>query len=354
MFKKSVLVSMLAALMIVATACGSSGGGSGGSGGTSGGASGSGENQGQPSSVTVRIAHVSSEDTSIHQAMLHFKEIAEEKSEGRIKVEVFPNAALGTSREQVEQVQAGLIEMVNADMDTLSSFVDSVSVLSFPYLLPTNSEELFKLLDDNLFDTVSQHFADKGFKFFGFESLGYKVMTSNEAPIRSPEDLKGLKMRVLPSEVLTTQYEGWGAQPVAVDYTELYTALQTGVVSAQENPLEAIYTMKFYEVQKYLSLTNHANRILTLVANRDWFEGLDPDLQEIVAEAGLAATRFQREVAAKEYEDYYNKLSEVLEINELTEEGLEKFKAASEPLYDKLLKTDSQKQLFDVIRSYHQ
>lgn len=353
MFRKGFFALMLAVLMVFAAACGSSGGSSatGSSSGTS--ASGGGGGDDKKSTHSIRIAHVSSEETSIHQAMLRFKEIAEEKSEGRLKVEVFPNAALGTSREQVEQVQAGLIEMVNADMDTLSSFVDSVSLFSFPFLLPTESEELFRVLDEGLFDKVSEHFEEKGFKFFGFESLGYKVMTSNESPIHSPDDLKGLKMRVLPSEVLTAQYEGWGAQPVAVDYTELYTALQTGVVSAQENPLEAIYTMKFYEVQKYLSLTNHANRVLTLISNKDWFEALDPELQEIVAEAGFAATQYQREVAAKEYDDYYAKLSEELEINELTEEGKQKFIEASEPLYEKLIKTDKQRELFELIRSLH-
>jgi len=352
MEKRAIVAVMLSLLMIFAAACGSSGEKAGSSSGTGGSTSpAGGGGSGKP--VKVRIAHVSSETTSIHQAMLRFKEIAEEKSGGRIEVEVHPNATLGTSREQVEQVQAGLIEMVNADMDTLSSFVDSVAALSFPFLLPTTSGELFDLLDNKLFNTVSQHFEEKGFKFFGFESLGYKVITNNDRPIQSPDDLKGMKLRVLPSEVLTIQYEGWGAQPVAIDYTEVYTALQTGVVSGQENPLEAIYTMKFHEVQKYMSMTNHANRILTLLANLDWFNGLDPELREIVNEAGLAATRYQRELAAKEWNDYFEKLSAALEVNELTEEGLRQFKTASEPLYEKMLKTDKQRQLFDEIRSLY-
>lgn len=336
MFKKGFLIMIVAAITFIVAACGSSTGS---------------EVDGE-SSNTIRVSITTSEDTSLGQAVVKFKEIVEEKSEGKLKVEIFPDSQLGTARELTEQVQSGTIEMVTTDMTTMSSFVDSTSLFAFPYLLPTESEELFTLLNDNLFDVVSEQFSDNGFQFLGFQSLGYMGITSNEGAIQSPKDMEGLKMRVLPSEILTAQYEGWGAEPIPVDLVELYTALQTGIVSAQENPLELIYSMKFHEVQKYLSLTNHANRILALTANKTWFDGLVPELQEIVTQAGLEATEYQRELAESEYDNYLTKLDETLEVNELSEEGLAEFKAISEPMYDGLLKTDNQKQLYELIESY--
>lgn len=341
MYKKGFLIIIFAAITLIIAACGSSTGTSTGNG-----------EKGEGSSQTIRVSVSTSKDTSLVKALNKFKEIVEEKSEGRLKVQVFPDAQLGTAREQTEQVQSGTIEMVTQDMTTFSSFVDSTSLFAFPYLLPTKSDELFTMLNEHLFDKVSDQFANNGFKFLGFQSLGYMAITSNEGPINSPDDMKGLKMRVLPSEVLTAQYEGWGSEAIPVDLVELYTALQTGIVSAQENPLELIYSMKFHEVQKNMTLTNHANRILALAANKAWFDGLDPELQEIVVQAGSEATQYQREIAAKDYDTYLAKLDETLEVNELTEEGLAKFKTISEPLYKKLIKTDNQKQLFEAIKSY--
>lgn len=340
MYKKGLLVIIIATITFIIAACGSSAGTSTDSGG-----------EGESSSQTIRLSTSTSQDSSMTKALFKFKDIVEEKSEGRLKVQVFPDAQLGTAREQVEQVQSGTIEMVSQDMATYSSFVDATSLFSFPYLLPTDAKEFETLFNEHLFEPVSEQFEQNGFKFLGFESFGYMAITSNEGPINSPEDIKGLKMRVLPSEVLTAQYQGWGAEAIPVDLVELYTALQTGIVSAQENPLEMIYTMKFYEVQKYLSLTNHANRVLGIIANKDWFDGLDSDLQEIVTQAGLEATQYQRELAAEEYDNYLAKLDEALEVNELTEEGLAAFKEISEPLYEKLIKTENQRELFEVIQT---
>ena len=301
---------------------------------------------------TIRVSVPASKDTSLVKAIDTFKEEVEEKSEGKLTVEIFPDNQLGTSREQTEQVQSGTIEMVTTDMTTLSSFIDATSVFAFPYLLPTDSDKLEELFESEVANIVDEEASKNGFKFLGFQSLGYMGITSSEKPITSPADFKGLKMRVIPSEVLTAQYKAWGANPVPVDFVEIYTALQTGIVSAQENPLEIIYSMKFHEVQKYMSLLNHSNRVSALLANKTWFDSLPADLQTIVEEASFEATKAQRELAVSEFDSYLEKISESLEVNQLAESEIEEFKKITEPIYGDLIQSDSQQKLFDAIKSF--
>lgn len=335
--KKYLLLTVMLVMSLILTACGSSGGG---------GSSASAKAQ------TIRVSVPASKDTSLVKAIETFKEIVEEKSEGALTVEIFPDSQLGTSREQTEQVQSGIIEMVTTDMTTLSSFVDATSVFAFPYLLPTEASKLEELFESDIVTMIDEETSNNGFKFLGFQSLGYMGVTTSDKPITSPKDFKKLKMRVIPSEVLTAQYKAWGADPVPVDFVEIYTALQTGVVSAQENPLEIIYSMKFHEVQKYMSLLNHSNRVSALLANKSWFDNLPADLQTIVEEASLEATKAQRELAASEFNDYLEKISESLEVNQLSGAEIDEFKKITEPIYADLIQSDSQQKLFDVIQSF--
>lgn len=337
MLKKVINISLLLIISILLTACSSSNSSAG---------------KASADSQTIRVSVPASKDTSLVKAIDKFKEIVEEKSEGQLTVEIFPDSQLGTSREQTEQVQSGTIEMVTTDMTTLSSFIDAVSVFAFPYLLPTESKELFSLFEGDLFDKVAEEANKNNFEFLGFQSLGYMGITTSDGPIHSPSDFRGMKMRVIPSEVLSAQYKAWGAEPVPVDFVEIYTALQTGVVSAQENPLEIIYSMKFHEVQEYLSLLNHSNRVSALLANKGWYDSLTPELQKIVTEASAEATKLQRELADSEYDTYLEKISEFLEVNELTADEVNEFVKITEKIYDDLITTDNQQKLFDIISSF--
>lgn len=304
------------------------------------------------SSQVIRVSHQDASDTSTSRAFDKFKEIVEEKTNGEVEVEIYPNGQLGTLRESTEQVQGGTIEVTEADMTTLSSFVDSTGVLALPFLLPTENDELWELLHGEVWNTLQGHMHENKMHMLGYFGLGYKAFTNSEKPIHSPEDIKGLKVRIIPSKVMELQYETWGASPIPVDYGELYTSLQTGVVEAQENPLESIEATSLYEVQKYMTLMNHTNLIMGVVVNKDWFDSLEPELQEIVTEAGEEATAMQREITEEESAELMEFLAEHLEINELTDEEVEEFRDVTVPIYDELVETDQEKELLEVIQSH--
>lgn len=301
----------------------------------------------------MMIAAQGTEETSVYRGLNKFAELIEEKTTGQIIGEVYPNGQLGSLREQTESVQSGTVHMAQTDMQTMSSFVDSTAIFNLPYLLPTDWDEYYDIaLEPELFEIVQSQMHENGFHLLGYPGLGFKAITTNTGPIHSPEDLNGVQIRIVPSEVLIKQYETWGAEPVPVDYSELYSALQTGVVSAQENPFESIYTSALHEVQDYMTVTNHAQQIQVIIVNKDWYDSLDSELQDALDEAGREAMEYQRELAKEEAEEF-KKLIEAegdLEVNELTEEEITVFRELSEPFYEEFAVSEYQIELLEAIQ----
>jgi len=286
----------------------------------------------------------------VNLGMLKFKELVEEKSNGQIKVEVYPNLQLGSLREQVEATQMGTIEMTVTLASVISSFDADLEVLQYPYLLPSNEDELWRIMDSEVGRTIADSLEDDGFKAFSWWASGYKTLTANK-PLLSPDDLKGIKMRVVPSNILIEQFKAWGANPIPIDFAELYTALQQGTVEAQENPIDTIYTTKVYEVQKHLSHLNHAYQLTIVLANKNWFDSLQPEAQNIIIEAEREANEYERELNKEKNADYMQKLIDAgMTIHELTDDQIQAFKDIAVQLHDKLAQTDGQKKFVQLIR----
>jgi len=278
-----------------------------------------------------------------------FKSKVEEESKGRVEIQLFPSMQLGAMREQVEGVQMGSIEMTLQPVAVLTPFTPDVQLLDLPCLFP-NTDILLEVANGEIGQEILASMEEKNMVGLGFWSGGAKHFTTKGKGIHLPEDFKGLKMRVMPSPLLIAQYEAWGANPVPIEYAELYNALQQGVVDGQENPLQSIALNKFYEVQDYLILSGHGYMTYVLVANKPWFDGLPEDLQQLIRRANKEASEKERQLVAENEARFLEEIkASGIKVYALTEQEKEAFRKASLPVHKEFAKTERQKELLQKI-----
>ena len=235
--------------------------------------------------TTIEGAGLSSE----HTVAEVFKRIVEEKSHGAIKVKIYPDSQLGDEREQWQSMQEGILQMSTSTCEPLAGFVPEWMAFSIPYL--TDSEEvLLKVLEGPVGQEMKQLVLDKiGVRILGWSFLGYRNFTTAKKEIHSPADMKGLKIRVPQSPEKVKMVEALGAQAVPISWSELYTALQQGVVDGQENPFSMIEQAKLFEVQKFLVADGHTLGVLPISISEKTFQSLTPEQRRIVKDAALKA-----------------------------------------------------------------
>lgn len=284
---------------------------------------------------TIKLAYVVPETQSTHIAAKEvFKKYVEEKSEGRIKVELYPNGQLGGDRQAIEAVQLGTIQMTIPAAAVLSGFEPKFQVFDLPYLFKSK-EAAYKALDGELGQKLSDMLIPLGLRNLAFGENGYRHITNNRGPIEKPEDLKGLKIRTMENPVHMATFRVLGANPTPMSFGELYTALQQGTVDAQENPIPLVYTSKFYEVQDYYTLDGHVYASTAVLINNDFYNSLPEDLQKVVKEGAEKFRDEQRKLSSKQDEEMLEKLKEEgMKINTLTPEQKQKFIEATLPVYD--------------------
>ncbi len=210
---------------------------------------------------------------------------------------LFPQAQLGGERDLAEGVRMGTIEMSSVAAGNMAGFVPELQVFGVPFLFQTR-EQVYTVLDGPVGKDLADIMLGKGFVNLSIWEVGFRNITNNTRPVKTPDDMKGLKIRVQESKIWIEFMKRLGAIATPIPFGELYTALQQKVVDGQENPVATIYSMKFYEVQKYLSLTGHTYEPALVVANPKWFNGLDPKHQAILKEAAMEAAAFQRQKLA--------------------------------------------------------
>lgn len=270
---------------------------------------------------TIKMAYVVPETQSTHIAAAEvFKPYVEEASEGRIKVELYPNGQLGGDRQAIESVQLGTVHMTIPAVAVLSGFEPKFQVFDLPFVFKSK-EAAYKALDGELGDRLAALLIPLGMRNLAFAENGFRHVSNNKGPITKPEDLAGFKIRTMENPVHMATFKALGANPTPISFGELYTALQQKVVDAQENPIPLVYTSKFYEVQKYYSLTGHVYAATVVLVNDAFFTSLPEDLQDILVEGAVRYRTYQRELSQKQDEEMIAKLREAgMEVNELTEE----------------------------------
>ena len=252
--------------------------------------------------TTLKLAHAAPESDLQQTMSLFFKEQVEVRTDGNVLVNLFPSGQLGNDAQMIDGIRSGIIDIAMVGLNNYSGLMPESAAFTLPFMFPTR-EAAYQVLDGQVGQGVLDQMNEFGLKGLGFPENGYRNMTNNRGPIRVPADLAGLQMRVNNSIALNDMFAALDANPQQIPVAELYTALETGVVDAQDHPIGVTLSFKFYEVQDYLSLTQHAYSPLALAMNSDTFMGLTADEQAVVLEVAAEAVAMQRELSiAKEDE----------------------------------------------------
>lgn len=248
---------------------------------------------------TIRVAGNFAAEHSSSLAMLKFEEELERLSNGEIDVNIFPAQQLGGAAENVQAVKIGAIELMWVGTAYLTRTVPELEAIGLPFQFGSR-EEAFAIADGPVGAALDGKMADEGMTSMGYMELGFRHLTNNVRAIETVEDIAGLKIRLQPNETHLATFRALDANPVAMDVKELYSALEQGVIDGQENPFAIIDVAGYAEVQQYVSNTGHFFDFISVIGNKDWFDGLDVDTQTIVQDAMTTAVAYQRELAAEQ------------------------------------------------------
>jgi C4-dicarboxylate-binding protein DctP len=252
--------------------------------------------------IVIKFSHVVAVDTPKGKASEYFKKLAEERTKGRVKVEVYPNSSLFKDGEEMEALQLGSVQMLAPSVAKFGPLgVREFEVFDLPYIFD-NFDELHKVTDGAVGKTLFQKLESKGLIGLAFWDNGFKDFSANKS-IKVPADYKGLKLRIQSSKVLGDEIKALGAIPQVMAFSEVYQALQTGVVDGTENPPSNFYTQKMHEVQKYLALTEHGVIEYAVIVNKKFWDGLPADVRTALEGAMKDATKYANDIAKKENDD---------------------------------------------------
>lgn len=289
----------------------------------------------QGDKITIKIAHVSQEGVPIDVASKKLGDMLNEKTGGRITVNVFPASALGNNTELLEQLQMGTLEMAISSVAFLGAFTETTKLLDLPYLFQSN-EAAEEVLDGDVGKTIFENLQPAGFEGMAWLATGWRHVTANKE-IHKPEDMKGLKIRVMENQMHIDHFNALGASAVPMAFSELYTALQNGTMDAQENPFANIDGNRLYEVQKYIIKTGHIYDTSPLLASKTWWDSLSESDQKLIRECVNEMVTYERELSASNEAELEEKIGNngTNVVITLTDEERQAFKDAAQPVYDK-------------------
>ncbi len=300
--------------------------------------------------IVIKFSHVVAVDTPKGKGAERFKQLAEERTHGRVKVEVYPNSTLYKDKEELEALQLGAVQMLAPSVSKFGPLgAKEFEAFDLPYLFPDKAV-LARVTEGPIGASLFAKLENKGIEGLAYWDNGFKVMTANR-PLREPADFKGLKMRIQSSKVLEAQFQALGALPQVLAFSEVYQALQTGVVDGTENTPSNIWSQKTHEVQKYLTVSNHGYIGYAVIVNRKFWQGLPPDIRTTLEGAMKDATRYANAISQQENDDALAKIraSGRTEIIELTDAQKAAWRRALQPVYAEMSPRVG-KALVDAIR----
>lgn len=263
-----------------------------------------------------------------------FADMVRERSNGRIDISVYPDSQLGNDREITEQMQLGDIEFNAPFTGVLPAFVPQTQLFDLPFGF-SNSQHVYNAMHGEVGEILNEYLLKQGLRVLGYWDGGFKAMTNNSRPIRTPADMKGLRFRVSQSPLLISQFAALGASGVDIAFAELYTALQQGTIDGQENSLANIFTRRFYEAQKYMTVSEHGYLGYVFLVSEPFYQSLPNDLKKIIDEVAEEVSIWQWEQARAEDLEYLVKLRGTnMEVIELTAAEKQRFVDATKSVYD--------------------
>lgn len=252
--------------------------------------------------IVIKFSHVVAQHTPKGQAADYFKKIAEERTKGRVKIEVYPNSQLYKDKEEMEALQLGAVQMLAPSLAKFAPLgVKDFEVFDLPFIFDSFAE-LHKVTQGPVGAKLLAKLEARGIHGLAYWDNGFKVMSANK-PLRTPADFKGQKLRIQSSKVLDSQMRSVGANPQVMAFSEVYQALQTGVVDGTENPPSNLYTQKMHEVQKYVTLSDHGYLGYAVIVNKKFWASLPADIRTILEGAMKDATKYANDVAKKDNDE---------------------------------------------------
>lgn len=245
--------------------------------------------------TTLRFGYEAPRSDTQHEAAKKFNELLKEKTKGEIKLSLFPDSTLGNAQTMISAVRGGTIDLEMSGSPNFSGLVPKLNVIDIPFIFQ-NREHAYAVLDGEIGQGLLKELEAQGLKGLAFWEVGFRSFTNSKHPVKTPDDIKGLKVRTNQNPMYIQAFSILGANPVPMPLSELYTALETRAVDAQEHPVGIVWSAKLYEVQKHLSLTNHGYTPLIVVMNKAKFDGLSPALQSAILEAAKEAGAYQRKL----------------------------------------------------------
>ncbi len=252
--------------------------------------------------IIIKFSHVVAKDTPKGKAAERFKQLAEMRTNGRVRIELFPNSTLYKDKEEMEALQLGAVQMLAPSLAKFGPLgVKEFEVFDLPYIFPDKAV-LQRVTEGPIGAQLFAKLETHGIKGLAYWDNGFKVMSANR-PLHTPEDFRGLKMRIQASKVLDAQFRALGANPQVMAFSDVYQGLQTGVVDGTENPPSNLYTQKMYEVQKNVTVSNHGYLGYAVIVNKKFWEELPPDIRSALEDAMKDATRYANAIAQQENDE---------------------------------------------------
>ncbi|CAM3798554.1 TRAP transporter substrate-binding protein [Vreelandella rituensis] len=283
--------------------------------------------------VTLRLAHVVNEQDGFHIAAVKFQELVEERTEGAVSIELYPNASLGDERTLLEGMQIGTVDMGVITNGPVANFVEEMAVFELPFLFPS-PEAAYDVLDGEIGQELLDKLAEVNLKGLAYAERGFRNLTNSERPVNTPQDLDGLRIRVMENPVYVDTFRELGANAIPMAWTEALTAMQQGTIDGQENPVNVIHSFNLYETQDYMTLSRHTYAPAIFVMGMPVWNQLPEAAQDVLAQAAQEAAEHERQVNAEMESEQLAELREAgMQINESPD--IQAFQEAVAPVYDK-------------------
>lgn len=285
--------------------------------------------------IVIRFSHVVGENTPKGMAAIKFAELVKERSNGHVEVQVFPNGVLYKDGEEMNALLRGDIQMIAPAISKITTLVPEWSVMDLPYAFK-NADEVHTYIESNTGQILMNKLNDHNLMSMGIWDSGFKQLSNSIRPIKEVKDLKGLRMRIMPSDILAEQFSSVGAFPRRIDFNTVFNQLQKGNVDGQENTFTNITSKNLHSLQNYLTVSNHGYLGYLLLMNNEFWNSLPKDVQTLITDT-LAEVQAWQWQLAKDLSD--ERLQEVeacdcIDINYLTEQDIQKWESAFDPVYD--------------------
>jgi tripartite ATP-independent transporter DctP family solute receptor len=298
----------------------------------------------------IRFGHLNNPDHPVSSGTRKFAEILAAKSGGKMKVQEYPASQLGSDMQQQSALQGGIQQMSAPASTSLAGIVREFGLLDFPFTVSTY-EQADALLDGPLGQALQAKLPEKGLVALGFWDLGFRNVTNSKHPIAKPEDLSGLKIRVIPNPVFIETFQAFKANPVPMPFAEVYGAMESKAIDGHENPYAVILSNKFYEVQKYFSSTNHVYGANILLVSKKFWDQLTPDEQRWMREASDEARGYQRQVSREAARKAITELqAKGMQFNDVSAVELGRMRQVAQPVIQKFAATYNQ----EMVKLYNE